>query len=120
MEQHMATISITRPTDTEVGSSPWQFSVGLGIAAVGVMALMVFFVISAVVSGWVSDQDPAQLGRILAYDSWLFPIATAAVAFIKIGIALILWGIVRQLWVRVETLKESLPALKASSGAAGS
>ena len=85
----------------------------------GVMALMVFFIISAVVSGWVSDQDPAHLGRILTYDSWLFPVATAAVAFIKIGIALTLWGIVRQLWVRVESLKQSLPALKASVGETG-
>lgn len=115
----MATASITRPADPDVGSSPWQYNVGLGFAAVGVMALMVFFIISAVVSGWVSDQDPAQLGRILAYDSWLFPIATAAVAFIKIGIALILWGIVRNLWVRVESLKESLPALRASVGGTG-
>jgi hypothetical protein len=89
------------------------------MAAMGVMALMVFFIISAVVSGWVSDQDPARLGRILAYDSWLFPIATAAVAFIKIGIALILWGIVRQLWVRIESLKQSVPALKASVGGTG-
>ena len=112
----MATRSITRPSEPEVASSTWQFNVGLGMAAMGVMALMVFFIISAVVSGWVSDQDPAQLGRILAYDSWLFPIATAAVAFIKIGIALILWGVVRQLWVRVEGMKESLPALKAAVG----
>ena len=109
----MSTVSITRPSDPDVTSSPWQFNVGLGIAGMGVMALMVLFIISAVVSGWVSDQNPAQLGRILAYDSWLFPVATAAVALIKVGIALILWGIVRQLWVRVESLKQSLPALKA-------
>ena len=115
----MATRSITRPADPDIASSPWQFNVGLGMAAMGVMALMVFFIISVVVSGWVSDQDPSQLGRILAYDSWLFPIATAAVAFIKIGIAVILWGVVRQLWVRVEGLKESLPALKASVGGTG-
>ncbi len=115
----MATRSITRPSEPDVASSQWQFNVRLGMAAMGVMALMVFFIISAVVSGWVSDQDPAQLGRILAYDSWLFPIATAAVAFIKIGIALILWGIVRNLWVRVASLKESLPAFKASVGGTG-
>ncbi len=114
----MAARSITRSSDPDVASSPWQFNVGLGMAAMGAMALMVFFIISAIVSGWVSDQDPAQLGRILAYDSWLFPIATAAVAFIKIGIALILWGVVRQLWVRVDSLKDSLPALKASRGEA--
>ncbi len=115
----MATTSITRPADPDVASSPWQFNVGLAMAAMGVMALMVLFIISAVVSGWFSDQDPAQLGRILAYDSWLFPIATATVAFIKVGIALILWGVVRQLWVRVESLKQSLPALKASLASTG-
>jgi len=110
----MATASITQPAnpEAEYGTTLWQFNVGLGLAGLGVMALMVFFVISAVVSGWVSDQDPSQLGRILAYDSWLFPFATASVGLIKVGIALILWGIVKRLWIRVASLKESLPALQ--------
>ncbi len=115
----MATTSITRPADTEAGGSPWQFSVGLGMAAMAVMVLMVLFIISAVVSGWVSDQDPADIGRIIAYQAWLFPAAMASVAAVMVGISLILWGIVRQLWVRVESLKEALPALKASVGGTG-
>ncbi len=115
----MATRSITRPSDPDVASNPWQFSVGLGMAAMSVMLLMVLFIISAVVSGWVSDQDPTDFGRIIAYQAWLFPVAMASVATVMVGISFILWGIVRQLWVRVETLKESLPALKASVGGTG-
>ena len=105
--------SLTRPSDArqQYGSNVWQFNAGLAVAGAGVMLLMIFFVVSAVGAGWVADQDPSQLGRILAYDSWLFPAATAAVGLIKVGIALILWGIVRRLWIRVESLKESLPAL---------
>ena len=107
------TLSLTRPRDAreKYGSNVWQFNAGLAVAGAGVMLLMGFFVVSAVLAGWVSDQDPSQLGRILAYDSWLFPAATASVGLIKVGIALILWGIVQRLWIRVESLKESLPAL---------
>ncbi len=107
------TRSLTRPSDArqKYGSNVWQFNAGLALAGMGVMLLMGLFVVSAVLAGWVSDQDPSQLGRILAYDSWLFPVATASVGLIKVGIALILWGIVQRLWIRVESLKESLPVL---------
>ena len=118
MSTETATRSLTRPSDArqKYGSNVWQFNAGLAVAGAGVMLLMIFFVVSAVLAGWVSDQDPSQLGRILAYDSWLFPFATASVGLIKVGIALILWGIVQQLWIRVESLKESLPVLMQRGG----
>ena len=113
MSTETATRSLTRPSDArqKYGSNVWQFNAGLALAGMGVMLLMGLFVVSAVLAGWVSDQDPSQLGRILAYDSWLFPVATASVGLIKVGIALILWGVVQRLWIRVESLKESLPVL---------
>ena len=119
MDEDTKTMSLTRPSEPEKegASSPWQFGVGLMVAFAGVVSLTVLFVISAVVAGWVSDQDPTKFGRITAYDSWLFPFATASIAVVKIGIAVVLYGIVRRLWVRVESLKESLPALiKTGSG----
>ena len=118
MSIEATTRSLTRPRDArqQYGSNVWQFNAGLAVAGAGVMLLMIFFVVSAVLAGWVSDQDPSQLGRILAYDSWLFPFATASVGLIKVGIALILWGIVQQLWIRVESLKESLPVLMQRGG----
>ena len=113
------TLSLTRPAQPakEYGKNVWQYNAGLALAGMGVMLLMVWFVISAIVAGWVSDQDPTLVGRITAYDSWLFPVSTASIGLIKVGISLILWGIVRQLWVRVESLKESLPALMKRSSA---
>jgi hypothetical protein len=98
------------------GANAWQFPVGLLLGAAGVMLLMVWFVISAVVAGWVSDQDPTQLGKILTYDSWLFPFAIASIGLIKVGIAIILYGIVQKLRLRVDSVKESLPALMKSQG----
>ena len=118
MAVNTRTLSLTRPSapEKEYTKSVWQFNVGLIAAGAGLMLLMVFFIISAVVAGWVSDQDPTKFGRIIAYESWLFPVATASVALAKVGIAVILWGIVRSLWVRVESLKESLPALTQRGG----
>ncbi len=106
-------LSLTRPDDARAlyASTAVQPYVGLAFAATGLMALMVFFVVSAVVAGWVSDQDPAQFARIATYESWLLPVSVAAIALAKVGIAVVLWGIVRRLWVRVESIKESLPAL---------
>ena len=92
MATNTGTLSLTRPRDPRrlYAAKFWQYNVGLLLAATGAMLLMVFFVISAIVSGWVSDQDPAQLGRILAYDSWLFPFATASVGLIKVGMGRLL------------------------------
>ena len=118
MADSTGTMSLTRPRQPreEYTSNAWQFNAGLIVAGMGVMLLMVFFIISAVVAGWVSDQDPSKFGRILAYDSWLFPFATASMGLIMVGIALVLWGIVQRLWVRVESLKESLPVLTKRGG----
>jgi beta-lactamase regulating signal transducer with metallopeptidase domain len=119
------TLSLTRPKEPakEYASNIWQYNVGLAAAAAGLMLLMAFFIISAVVAGWVSDiTDPGETnlaslaGRITAYDSWLFPVATASIGLIKVGIALVLWGIVRRLWIRVESVKESLPMLVKRGG----
>ena len=118
MTASTATLSLTRPAEPakEYGTNVWQYNAGLALAAAGVMLLMVWFVVSAVVAGWVSDQDATLVGRITAYNSWLFPVSTASIGLIKVGIALILWGIVRRLWVRVESIKESLPALMIRRG----
>jgi hypothetical protein len=114
------TRSLTRPADpaSEYGKGAWQSNVGPILAVAGVMTLMVLFIVTAVIAGWVSDlTDPnitnivGQVGQIEAYQAWLLPVAIGTIGVIKIGIAFILWGIVRRLWVRVESLKQSLPDL---------
>jgi hypothetical protein len=120
MAASTGSLSLTRPRDARelYASNAVQPYVGLALAATGLMALVVFFIISAVVAGWVSDQDPTQFARITTYESWLFPVAVAAIALAKVGIAVVLWGVVRRLWVRVESIKESLPALTQRGGGA--
>ena len=66
MATSTATLSLTRPRDPERegASSPWQFSVGLAVALMGLMSLMVLFVISAVVAGWVQALGCAEHNRV--------------------------------------------------------
>ncbi len=115
------TMSLTRPTEPakEGARNPWQFGVGLTVAVAGVVSLTVLFVISAVVAGWVSDitdaseANPANLlARTRTYMAWLSPVAMASVAVTMVGIAAILLGIVRRLWIQVAFMYQGLLALK--------
>ncbi|MEX2203390.1 MAG: hypothetical protein WD965_04820 [Actinomycetota bacterium] len=54
------------------------------------------------------------VGRLGA---WSFGLATTAFGTIKFGIAVILVGILARLWIRVDALKSSLPALRPAAGA---
>ena len=121
MATSTGTLSLTRPREPEKegASSPWQFSVGLAVALMSLMSLMVIFVISAVVAGWVSNiTDPSEanpanlLARVTTYKAWLSPVAMASVALIMVGIAVILLGVVRRLWIQVAVMKQGLLALK--------
>ena len=121
MATSTGTLSLTRPREPERegASSPWQFSVGLAVALMSLMSLMVLFVISAVVAGWVSDiTDPSEanpanlLARVTTYKAWLSPVTMASVALIMVGIAVILLGVVRRLWIQVAVMKQGLLALK--------
>ena len=120
MDENTKTMSLTRPSDPERegANSPWQFSVGLALAFIGLMSVTVLLVISAIVAGWVSDitnpseANPANLlARVTTYKAWLSPVTMASVAVTMVGIAVILLGVVRRLWVQVEVMKQALPAL---------
>lgn len=126
MTINVKTLSLTRP-GTPVASPEkhlWQYYGGPAVAVMALMLLMVFFVVSAVVAVSVSElTDPARaavhasrLGRVQAYEAWLLPVAVAAIALAKLGIAITLWGIARRLWIRVETIKQTLPALVGRAG----
>jgi len=124
MSPKLATFSLTRPTASVAAyaAEPWQFRVGIAMAGAGAMLLMAFFVLTIVIAGWVSDLNGAEagnvslLGRVNTYEAWLLPVAVGAIALVKFGIAVILYGIVRRLWLRVAAVKESLPALVGRGG----
>jgi len=76
--------------------------IGVGIAA---LSLLASISAGALASG-EATADQVAASAILA-----FGLATAGFATVKIGIGVILVGIVRRLWVRVEAVKTALPEL---------
>lgn len=82
---------------------------GLSAVPVGLALAMIAFISSLTLAAAVSADVP--LARVAAQDAWTFGLATAALGALKAGIALILWGIVRRLWIRVESVKTALPDL---------
>ena len=107
--------SLLRPPLTaDYRSRSSLLKAGLFFILVGFGVAMVAFISSLVQAG--RDGTAAQ---IAAQAAWTFGVATAALGIVKSGIAMILWGIVRRLWIRVESLKEALPKLvRQSNGAA--
>ena len=118
MASRVGVRSITRPSEPQgaLARRPWP-EIGAGLAVVGVMVLGVFFVLSAIIAGWVSDLHGAEAGnlslqgRVNTYQAWLLPASIAAVATIMLGIGVVLYGIVLRLWARAAGLKMALPAL---------
>lgn len=75
----------------------------IGLGAVMVAAIATF----AAAAGL--DTDPADAQEILA---WAFGLTVLGFGFVKIGIAVILVGIIYRLWFRVDSVKAALARLK--------
>ena len=82
----------------------------LSVVLLGFGVAMVAFISSLVLSG--RDASAASLA---AQAAWTFGVATIALGTIKSGIALVLWGIVRRIWIRIESVKVALPKLKSQN-----
>lgn len=79
---------------------------GIALAVIGLL-LAVITLIANIVAGSLAGDDRAT--SILA---WSFGLTTTAFSVIKLGIAVVLWGIIMKLWVRVESIKAALPSLR--------
>ncbi|MEE8443284.1 MAG: hypothetical protein V3S37_05990 [Dehalococcoidia bacterium] len=99
--------TLLRPlVTTDPRSRPSLRKSGLLLILVGLGIAMVAFISNIVEAG-----RDASAASIAVQAAWTFGVATVALGTIKSGIALILWGIVRQLWTRVRSVKEALPRL---------
>jgi hypothetical protein len=89
---------------------------GLGIGIVG-LTISMFAAILVIAAGiQVADAgDATTIGQLLAV---AFGLNTLALATLKVGIAVVLVGILVRLWWRIESIKTSLPALQADGGGA--
>ena len=97
--------TLIRPTEAaDYRSKSSLRKSGVYLLLVGFGVTMVAFISSIVQAGRDATDIAAQA-------AWTFGVATAALGIIKSGIALILWGIVRRLWIRVQSVRETLPKL---------
>lgn len=85
---------------------------GVVVALIGLALAAVVLIANIVVAG-DSATERAETA------AWTFGLGTTAFATVKIGIALILVGIITRLWLRVESVKASLPLLKPEAQADG-
>jgi hypothetical protein len=94
-------------------SANWRSSsvyriAGLAVAVAGLMAVLAASIADFV----VVHESAASRQDTLA---WSFGLNFAGFNVIKIGIAVILMGIIVRLWMRVDSVKEALPDLKAAT-----
>ena len=100
--------SLLRPaTSADYRGKSTLRALGFTVAAVGFMVAMVAFISSLVQAGLVAGDGTAS--GIATQDAWTFGVSSTALVIVKIGIALILWGILRRLWVRVESINPNPP-----------
>ena len=100
--------TLTRPRKGEdYRSKSRQLPVGYVLAVVGLMLAAVTLIANIVAANTNSQQTTAET---LA---WSFGLTTASFGTIKLAVGVILIGILVRLWLRVESVKESLPTLKA-------
>jgi len=85
---------------------------GYAVAVVGLVAAIISAVANLVAAGQVGTGNGAAAASNLA---WSFGLNTAAFGTIKLAIATVLAGILVRLWIRVESVRESLPGLRAPS-----
>lgn len=78
-------------------------SAGIAVGLAGVA-----FVVATLVVNVLVARGDAGADNLL----WTFGLATAGFGTVKLGIALVLMGIVVRLWMRVDAVKWSLPRLR--------
>jgi hypothetical protein len=102
--------ALMRPTaGPRARATTWHRRIGLLLAAAGLAVAAISLIVS-VFAGEVARQGASAM-QVGALGVWSFGLATAAFATVKLAIGLILLGIVRHIWMRVESVKAALPKL---------
>lgn len=103
---------VARPSpDADPRARSKQRSLGLAIAVVGLVVVAVGAIGNFVVAGDLPDGSGAL--------AWTFGVSTTGLGIMKLGIAIVLIGIVIRLWYRVESVKASLGEIVSPTADAG-
>jgi len=113
----MAIDNLTQPaSNADYTVDTGHRRLGLGIGFVGLLIAMIAAILVIAAGLEVADGgDATTIRQLLAV---AFGLNTLALATLKIGISVVLVGILVRLWWRVESIKASLPSLKADGGGA--
>ncbi len=102
--------TLTRPNAaSDVHARSRHRAVGLTLAAVGLALAAVSFVNSLAAGDLARQAGTAN--QVASLGAWSFGLTTAAFGTVKLAIGIVLLGIVRRIWLRVESVKIALPAL---------
>lgn len=102
--------SLTRPAERADARGGLGYrSFGLVVGAAGWILVLAAFGISLSTAAAIAAGDPGE--RIAALSALSFGLAVAGLGTGKAGIAFVLWGIVRRIWIRVASMKTALPEL---------
>ena len=115
----MAIISLvagfTRPAESvSAGTSTAHRNAGIVLGALGAGLVGASLALSVWTAALIAQGGSEQSERALAALS--FGLAVAGLGTAKTGIAFVLWGIVRRIWLRVASVKAALPALVPQRG----
>ncbi len=101
---------LTRPDDSTGTRAGFAHrNIGLVAGAAGWVIVLVALGISLATASAIASGASAD--RIAALAALSFGLAVAGLGTGKTGIALVLWGIVQRIWVRVGSMKAALPDL---------
>lgn len=100
---------IRRGKVSDYGADSQQRGVGLAVALAGLGAVAVAVAGTIAAGNLAGSVGGAE--KVAGLAAWSFGLSSAAFATIKVGIAVILAGILVRLWTRVEAVKSSLPRL---------
>ncbi len=88
---------------------------GIGLAVVGLMFAMITFLANFSAAGALADGDGLASAKTLA---WSFGLTTLAFGLAKLGIAVVLVGILVRIRFRLEAIKETMPKLRGGTSQA--
>ena len=107
--------ALTRPqAGSDLQAPSRHRTIGIALAAAGLMLAGVALIGSIIAGDLAGQADAAD--RVGSLGAWTFGLTTAAFGTIKLAIGLILVGIVRRIWLRVESVKAALPSLLRAQG----
>ena len=105
------TLSLVRPAaEADYRARTWHRRAGLGLGVLGLALVTVTLIANLVASAQFGDGE-----EVIGILAWSFGLTTTGLATLKFGIAIILMGILVRIWFRWESMRVTLPKLKAHS-----